>query len=73
MKIEYFPDTDSLYIELADRPGADVREVEEGLVLDIDENGRVVGLDIDQASKHINLEKLDLKGFPLEAAVAASG
>ncbi|NDA91057.1 MAG: DUF2283 domain-containing protein, partial [Alphaproteobacteria bacterium] len=36
MKIEYFPETDSLYIELADRPGADTREIEEGIVLDID-------------------------------------
>ena len=44
MKIEYFPDTDSLYIELADRPGADTREIVEGIVLDIDENGRTVGL-----------------------------
>jgi uncharacterized protein YuzE len=34
MKIEYFPETDSLYIELADRPGADTREIEEGIVLD---------------------------------------
>ncbi len=46
MKIEYFPETDSLYIELADCPGADTREIEEGIVLDIDENGKAVGLDI---------------------------
>jgi uncharacterized protein YuzE len=55
MKIEYFPETDSLYIELADRPGFDTREIEEGIVLDIDEQGHAVGIDIDQASKHISL------------------
>ncbi len=66
MKIEYFPETDSLYIDLSDRPGADTREIEEGIVLDIDEDGRAVGLDIDQASKHLSLQKLNLKGLPFE-------
>lgn len=66
MRIEYFPETDSLYIDLADRPGADTREIEEGIVLDVDENGHAVGLDIDQASKHLSLQKLNLKRLPFE-------
>lgn len=66
MKIEYFPDTDSLYIELADRPGADTREIEEGIVVDLDANGRAVGIDIDQASKHLSLSKLLLKRLPCD-------
>jgi uncharacterized protein YuzE len=66
MKIEYFPETDSLYIDLADRPGADTREIEEGIVLDVDEHGCAVGLDIDQASKHLSFHKLNLKGLPFE-------
>ena len=49
MKIEYFPETDSLYIELADRPGTDTREIEDGIVLEID-----------QASKHLGLRHLPL-------------
>ena len=64
MRIEYFPETDSLYIDLADRPGADTREIEEGIVLDVDEHGRAVGLDIDQASKHLSLTTLNLKRLP---------
>ena len=64
MKIEYFPETDSLYIELNDRPGTDIREIEKGIILDIDEEGRAVGLDIDQASKHLNLGTLSLKHVP---------
>lgn len=71
MRIEYFPETDSLYIDLADRPGTDSREIEEGIVLDLDEEGRVVGLDIDQASKHLNLQKLNLKGLPFEVEQVA--
>lgn len=75
MKIEYFPETDSLYIELADRPGADTREIEEGIVLDIDENGKAVGLglDIDQASKHLDLAKLDVNRVPFKTAEPTSG
>jgi uncharacterized protein YuzE len=64
MKIEYFPETDSLYIALTDRPGADTREIEDGIVLDIDENGHAVGLDIDQASKHLDLHTLNLRRLP---------
>ncbi len=64
MKIEYFPETDNLYIDLADRPGADTREIEEGIVLDVDEHGRAVGLDIDQASKHLSLKTLNLNRLP---------
>jgi uncharacterized protein YuzE len=66
MKIEYFPDTDSLYIDFADRPGTDTRVIEDGIVLDVDENGKAVGLDIDQASKHLNLQKINLKRLPFE-------
>ena len=73
MKIEYFPETDSLYSELADRPGADTREIEEGIVLDIDKNGKAVGLDIDQASKHLDLSKLDVDKMPFNTAEPASG
>ena len=71
MKIEYFPETDSLYIDLADRPGTDTREIEEGIVLDVDENGHAVGLDIDQASKHLDLSKLNLKRIPFEVEQSA--
>ena len=66
MRIEYFPDTDSLYIDLAERPGADTREIGEGIVVDIDEQGHPVGIDIDQASKHLDLRKLNLKRIPFE-------
>lgn len=66
MRIEYFPDTDSLYIDLSERVSADSREIGDGIVLDLDEQGRPVGLDIDQASKHLDLKHLDLKRIPFE-------
>jgi len=72
MKIEYFPETDSLYIDLADRPGTDTREIEEGIILDIDEHGHAVGLDIDQASKHLSLQTLNLRRLPFMIEQVAS-
>ncbi len=66
MKIEYFPETDTLYIDLSERPSTDSREIGEGIVLDLDEKGLPVGLDIDQASKHLDLKHLDLKRIPFE-------
>ena len=51
MKLHYYPETDSLYIKLTDAPGAEAREIIEGLVADFDAAGNVVGLDIDHASR----------------------
>jgi uncharacterized protein YuzE len=64
MKIEYFPTTDSLYIDLADRPSVDSTEIGDGIVLDLDSQGRPVGLDIDQASKKLDLRELNLSRLP---------
>jgi uncharacterized protein YuzE len=64
MKIEYFPGTDSLYIDLADRESADSTEIGDGIVLDLDAQGRPVGLDIDQASQKLDLRELNLSRLP---------
>jgi len=68
MRIEYFPETDSLYIEFTENPGDDVREIEDGIVLDVDVHGHAVGLDIDQASQHLDLAHLDLRRIPFDVA-----
>ncbi|MCI0448267.1 MAG: DUF2283 domain-containing protein [Chlorobi bacterium] len=57
MKISYYIDTDSLYIDLNSKQSAESKEVSEGVVIDYDTEGKVVGIDIDNASK-----KIDLKG-----------
>ena len=51
MKLNYFPDTDSLYIELADQPSADSREVSEGVVIDYDARGNLVAKSTTPARK----------------------
>ncbi len=65
MKFRYYPETDSLYIELSEKPGADVREVAPGVVLDFDAEGQLVGIDIDRASSVANLSRLDIESLPL--------
>lgn len=67
MKFRYYADTDSLYIDLSATPSADSREVAPGVVLDFDVEGRIVGIDIDSASKLIDLSRLEAEGLPLAA------
>ena len=71
MKLHYDTQTDSLYIDLADRPSADSREISDGLVADFDAQGRIVGLDIEHASKHLDLATLETEHLPKPRASAA--
>lgn len=66
MKLEYYPDTDSLYIDLLSRPGTESREISEGVVLDYDAQGVLVGIDIDNASKKLDLTELILNKLPTQ-------
>jgi len=72
MKIDYFPDTDTLYIGLADRPSVDSEEVAEGVVLDFDMESRLVGIEIEGASQKVDLQRLLLAGMPGIVETAAA-
>lgn len=63
MKVNYHPDTDSLYIDLTERASAESREISTGVVLDYDEDGNLVGIDIDNASKKVQLSELVVRGL----------
>ena len=65
MKFHYYPETDSLYISLLDRPSVDSQEVSSGIVLDFDAEGHLVGLDIDHASQVVDLSKLEASSLPI--------
>ncbi len=65
MKFHYDSETDSLYIDLSEKVGTDSREVAPGVVLDFDAEGHVVGIDIDHASKVVDLSKLETESLPV--------
>lgn len=71
MKLHYYPETDSLYIELRAEPSAETREVADGLNADFDAAGNVVGLDIDGASKKLDLATLETIALPIGTLKAA--
>ncbi len=71
MKLNYYPETDSLYIDLSEKPSAESREISEGVVLDYDAEGNLVGIDIDNASKKVQLKGLSLKRLPADIYSAA--
>ena len=72
MKLSYYPDTDSLYIDLAERPSAESREISEGVVLDYDADGNLIGIDLDKVSTKADLTQLILSRLPGEVLTVAA-
>ena len=72
MKLNYFPETDSLYIDLSEQTSTESREVSEGVVLDHDARGNLVGIDIDNASAKVDLGTLTLSKMPGEVVTVAA-
>ena len=67
MKLHYHPETDSFYVELKAGPGVGTREVSEGLNVDLDAVGNVLGFDIDHASKRLDLSALETESLPVRS------
>ena len=72
MKVNYHPETDSLYIDLSEQPSVESREISEGVVLDYDESGKLVGIDIDNASRKVDLKQLVLSKMPSKVETGAA-
>jgi len=65
MKLNYYEETDSLYIELLNVKSVESKEISEGVVLDYDAEGNLVGMDIDNASKKLDLNEFSLNNVPV--------
>ena len=65
MKFHYYPEIDSLYIDLSEKASADSQEVAPGVVLDFDAEGRLVGIDIEHASQVVDLSRLEAEALPI--------
>ncbi len=66
MKLKYYKETDSLYIDLSSKPSKESKEISEGIILDYDAKGNLVGIDIDNASRKIDLKEIILSKIPVE-------
>jgi len=72
MKINYYAETDSLYIDLSSSPSVNSIEISDGIVVDYDANGKVTGIDIDHARENLDLAELTTSHFPItKQAVSA--
>ena len=63
MKLNYYRETDSLYIEFSDEMSAESIEISEGIVIDYDAKGNITGIDIDNAAHKIQLNDFFLRGL----------
>ncbi|HKR03138.1 MAG TPA: DUF2283 domain-containing protein [Bacteroidia bacterium] len=72
MKINYHPETDSLYIDFSSAPSTESEEVREGVVLDFDKEGNITGVDIQNASKKLDLSFLEMTAIPIQKTRLAS-
>ena len=66
MKLNYYPETDSLYIDLSSKPSKESVEISEGIVVDYDDDGHIAGIDIDNASHKIDLNEVILNKIPAQ-------
>jgi uncharacterized protein YuzE len=71
MKLRYYADTDSLYVELSNRPGVETREIVGGVNVDLDADCAIVGLDIDGASKKLDLTTIETVALPVRTTCVA--
>ena len=70
MRVNYYPDTDSLYIDLSEQPSVESREISDGVVLDYDGAGNLVGIDIDNASTKVELHRFVVSKIPAPVETA---
>jgi len=71
MILNYYSDTDSLYIDLSSKDSTETREISPGINLDYDEKGELVGIDIDNASRKLDFKDLTLNHIPAKVHIFA--
>jgi uncharacterized protein YuzE len=55
MKIRYFPDTDTVYIELTGKEVAETRDLNENTIIDLDADGNLVAITLEHARELANI------------------
>ncbi|MBT9163344.1 MAG: hypothetical protein DDT24_00250 [Chloroflexi bacterium] len=65
MIFQYYPNTDMLYLKLANEVSTESEEVASGIVLDFNERNQVIGIEIENASTFIDLSRLEVSALPI--------
>jgi uncharacterized protein YuzE len=63
MKVQYFEDTDTLYIEFRASAVADTKDLDENTVLDLDAGGNVCAITFEHASTRTDVRHLTVEGI----------
>ncbi|SFM55127.1 Uncharacterized protein YuzE [Ectothiorhodospira mobilis] len=63
MKVSYFSDTDTLYIEFRDRDIAETKDLDENTILDVDSGGNVCAITFEHASERTDVSHLVVEGI----------
>jgi len=64
MKVKYFADTDTLYIELRAADISDTRDLDENTVLDLDDQGRICAITLEHASQGAEIPQFSYEMIP---------
>jgi uncharacterized protein YuzE len=73
MKIEYSKDIDALYIKLREAKIEDSMDIEEGVTIDLDEGGHIVGIEILDASEKLEMSdivNISIENIPVEKVLS---
>jgi uncharacterized protein YuzE len=63
MKVKYFKDTDTLYIEFQDQDIAESRDLDENTLLDLDADGNICAMTFEHASTRTDVQQITLEGI----------
>lgn len=69
MIFEYHKETDMLYIKLTGGISVESEEISPGVVIDYDDNNHAIGIEIEDASKFVDLSRLELTALPISNLV----
>ena len=64
MKLHYYPETDTLYIDLLDEPSVESQEIAPDVILDYNGSRQIVGLTIDHASERTDISRVEINEIP---------
>jgi uncharacterized protein YuzE len=63
MKVQYFKDTDTLYIEFSNDRISETRDLDENTLLDMDIEGNICAITFEHASNRTDVDRITLEGI----------